>query len=241
MVKDRSFSRRRYIIAITLTVLVFFSGLMLGLVIENRRVSYIENLYQKQQVEFSSTQLQYLYLTSLNKKEGCSGSYRTFDLNLRQLDDSRIKLENYVKDNKINTENFESLKRQYAVEQLKYWLFAQQVKDVCNEEMVRVLYFYSTNKDCPKCADEEAILTYLKNRFDEKLLIFALDSQMAEEPMITILKKQYGVNTYPTIIVENKKLEGFVDKNELLANICPHYISNLTDCRELYEKQESQS
>src|SRR3989338_9946246 len=235
--KERIFSRRRYVIAVVLTILVFASGLMLGLVIENKRVSYLENLYQKQQIDFSSTQLQYLYLTTLNKKDLCGGYYRTFDVNLSQLDDARIKLVNYAINNKINKENFDSLKRQYTIEQLKYWLFAQQIKDTCGEEFARVLYFYSTNEECQRCADQEDVMKYLKKRFNEKLLIFALDSKMTEEPMITTLKREYSVSVYPTLIIENKKLEGFADKDLILANICPQYTSNITDCAGVYEKK----
>lgn len=235
----RQVTTKRYIIAGILTLLIFILGVLLGMVIEGKRISYIENLYQKQQVEFSSTQLQYAYLNALAEDEksgngegsdSCQNVFKKFDFNLKQLGEASDKLQSYAANNRISSEEFQLLKRQYTIELLRYWLFSKQVQDICGEDFVRVLYFFSDDKKCPQCADEQAVLTYLKNKFNQKILIFAIDESLTEEQMVKLLKLQYEIDAYPTLIIEDVKYEGFVSADEMLATICPLYEDYGADC-----------
>lgn len=73
-------------------------------------------------------------------------------------------------------------------------------------------------------------MTYLKKRLDDKLLIFALDSQYEDEPMIDILKTRYSVSIYPTLIIGDVKYEGYTAKDDILNEICAHYNGDIEDC-----------
>ncbi len=203
---------------------------MLGLIIEGARTSYLEEFNTKQGLDYNSLQLQYQFIDQLGQEKNCEAISKTFDNAVESLEDARVRLEGYNQDATLNKEDFDSLKREYTLAQLRYWLLARKTRDLCNMELSTILYFYSTEEKCPECEQQAFILTYLKKRFKDRLLNFALDGDYDKEPMIQILKKTYDINQFPTIVVNDEKFEGLTDKDTVLAEICKSYDPMLTDC-----------
>ncbi len=230
----RQISKKRYLIAGLLTFFIFTLGLLLGLIIENERVDYISSLYKQENVGLESSQLQFSYLETLNDKDMCPVVFELLDKNVKTSDNTRIKLENYNNDRTIKGEDFEILKKEYSLSLIRYWMLAKRAKDICNVDVVRVLYFYSDDEECPKCGDQATVLTYMKTKLKENLLVFALDSKFEEqEPMIGLLKRQYKINKYPTLIIEDDLIEGFIDKQNLIGELCDNYEGNHSACQEI--------
>lgn len=217
-------------LAALITIGIFVFGMMVGLVTEGKRLSTVQDLLQEQSAEFTSSQLQYSYVSTLNSQEACPAIYSIFYNNLKNLDTTANKLETYVKDSKINDNSFILLKRSYTIEQLKYWLLSKQARESCNEDVVRVLYFFSTDQECPDCEKQAFVLDYLKKAYGQKLLIFSLDANFEQEPMIQILKQQYHITSYPTLIVEYQKLEGFSSREDLQPILCGLFREPGPDC-----------
>ncbi|MBS3118759.1 hypothetical protein J4417_03715 [Candidatus Woesearchaeota archaeon] len=227
---QRKISKGKFIFAFLATCAIFALGLLLGLVIEGKRINYTNQAYQSHEVNFISSQLQYDYLLSLKDQTSCPTVYNGLDSNLFNLDKTREKIEIYSQDNKINQEEFELLKRQYTLEELRYWFLAGHVKEVCGKGMVRILYFYSDDETCPGCGEQGFVLNYLKKKFGQQLLIFSIDEKM-NEPLIELLKGQYNVVKYPTLIIEGAKADSdnFVAKDDLLKRIC-YYSEDRENC-----------
>ena len=204
--------------------------MMLGLLVEGKRISYVQDLLQEQSTEFASSQLQYSYASTLNTRDACPAIYRIFYGNLKNLDATAARLESYVKDSKINDASFAVLKRAYAIEQIRYWLLAKQARAVCNEDLARVIYFFSTDAECPDCAEQAFVLGFLKKIFGEKLLIFSIDATFEQEPMIGILKQQYNITRYPTLLIENMLYEEFSSRDDLKTTICGLFDKPVEAC-----------
>jgi len=226
----RELNKKRYFIAALLTLFIFILGIMLGLVIEGKRVQYIESVNRIEKLDYSSLQLQYAYIDQLSQEKNCDAVSKTFESSVKSLIETSGRLENYEQNANLNKEDLHTLKREYILAQLNYWLLAQRTKKICNNDMVAILYFYSTDKECPDCGEQAFILTYLKNEFKDKLLIFALDSTYTDEPMIEMLKDQYEISRYPTLIIENHAFEGFVSKDRIIEIICPMYKEDVDYC-----------
>jgi len=220
---QRKVSTQKYVMAAFITGGIFLLGLFLGLVIEGKRVNFVEDSFEDQNVEFSSSQLQYSYVSSLDTKEACPAIYDIFYTNLENLEITRLKLVRYIKDSKLNDDAFNLLKRKYMIEQLNYWLLSQQAKELCSENLVSVLYFYSDDKECPRCGDQEFVLNYLKSVLEQNVLIFALDAQFEQEPMVGILKSRYDITGFPTLIIGDDALTGFQDKDMLMETVCDKF------------------
>lgn len=217
---ERKIARNKYIVAAVITFGIFFLGMTLGMVVENKRVAMIQTEFNLEKVEFESSQLQYDYLNMIDSKGSCPALYESFDKNLEKLENTRIRLNNYIVDSKINSEEFNILKRQYMIEQLRYYLLANTAKNMCDDNIARIIYFYSTSENCPDCSDQEFVLSYLRQKYSGSLYIFALDETFTDEPMISVLKKQYNITKFPSLIVEENVFQGFSTKDQLESELC---------------------
>jgi len=219
----RNVSTEKYIIAAIITIGIFLFGLLLGLVMEGKRVIYIESLNRQQNLEYNSLQLQYAFMDQLSKEENCDAVSKTFEGNINNLESTRKRLEEFDEDSKMNKEEFNLLRREYFLAQVRYWLLAKRTQEVCDREIATTLYFYSNDQECPDCGKQAFVLNYLKKVFKDKLLIFSFDAQHENEPMITTLKHTYNITKYPTLIIEGDKFDSLMDKNTILKEICQYY------------------
>lgn len=229
----RNLSRDKYIIAGAITLGIFLLGLFLGLAIEGKRVNYIESVSRKQNLEFSSLQLQYAFIDQLSQEKNCQAVQKTFEQNINNLESTRIRLENFDRDATLNKNELDILKNEYTLAQIRYWLLAERTKKLCNTDIVNILYFFSDQKECPDCDKQAFVLTYLKKKFKDKLLIFSFDSKFESEAMIPLLKNTYSITKYPTIIIEGHPKEGFRDKDSVLREICGYYKEKTEDCAKI--------
>lgn len=219
----RKVSKSRYFLAFLITLIVFVLGLLLGLVIEGKRTQLIELQDQQQKLDFSSLQVQYQFIDLFGKENNCEALKKTFENSINNLEKSRGKLEAYLQASSLNKDKFNSLKREYTLAQINFWLLTKKTKDVCGLEHSIIFYFYGDETQCPKCGDQAFILTHLKNKFGTGLLNFVFDGQFADEPLISVLKGIYDVKQYPTLIINGKKFEGFTSQETILKEVCPTY------------------
>lgn len=226
----RDLSKDKYIIAGIITIGIFLLGLFLGLAIEGKRVNYIESMSRRQNLDFSSLQLQYNFIDQLSQEKNCLAVQKTFEQNINNLESTRIRLENFDRDATLNKNEFDLLKNEYLLAQIRYWMLAERTRKLCGADIVNILYFFSDEKECPECNKQAFVLTYLKKKFMDKLLIFSFDSKFESEPMIPLLKKTYNVTKYPTIVIEGKLKNGFIDKDTILKEICDYYQEKTEDC-----------
>ncbi|MBD3319299.1 hypothetical protein GF342_05315 [Candidatus Woesearchaeota archaeon] len=225
-------SRERYVMAGIITVIIFLLGFSIGLVVESKRIDFVQDELREQKIEYSSSQLQYNFLNTLETKDTCPALFESYYNSLLQLDKTRERLEMYIQDNTISDGSFSLLKREYTLEQIRYWMLSRQAKEVCDEHFVTLLYFYSDEDSCPQCNDQQTVLLYYKKLLGDKLLIFSFDSQFKEEPMIDVLRSRYSVSTYPTIVIEDETISNYSDMEQLKTLLCEAYGTRDTEMLE---------
>jgi hypothetical protein len=226
----RKTSKAKYIVAAFITLLIFLLGLFMGFVIEGKRTSLIENQANEQKVEFASLQLQYSYMDQLALEGNCEAVIKTFEQSINTLESSRIRLENFDQNAQINKQEFELLRRDYMLSQIRYWLLAKREREICKNDLVTVFYFYSTKEECPDCEQQAFILTYLKKLFGDKLLVFSFDGRFEKEPMIVVFKEIYNISTFPTVVVEDKTYSGVTEKEIILEEVCHQFKTQVKGC-----------
>ncbi len=227
----REISRNKYLIAFILTIAIFVIGLLLGLIISKEREDYLQTVISESSVGYESLQLQYSYATSQLGEKKCVTLTKTLEENTKILEESRTKLESYI-EQAARESDFNLLKRNYALSQIRYWLLAKQTKQVCSKDMALALFFYSNEEENDYGSRTMGVvLTDLKRSLKDKLLIFSLDYNFDQEPMINILKEAYNVTKTPTLIVEDKKIDGLIDRDELLKVICKSYKTKIEECK----------
>ncbi len=226
---DRKISKSKYILSFIITFLVFSLGLTLGVIIDNARLKSINIHSKEQEINYKSIQFQYLYLSSLQKEQdSCLVIHTALDNAVSDLGKSLDKFISYNKETQINSKEYELDGRNYLLDNLKYWLLAKEAKRRCNLDVVSILYFFSN--DCDKCPEQGVILTYFKNRFGDKLLVFPIDIFFEEdEGILRIIKNQFNITDIPTLVIEDKKHKGILNKDELGKIICDQF-QNKADC-----------
>jgi hypothetical protein len=228
MVELRPMSRRRYVMAGILTALIFSLGLLLGMVVEGQRVDFVQKQSNEQRLDISSLQIQYAFIDQLAQEMNCAALARSFDKNVHTLETTQAKLESYYDSASVKKEEFEFIRREYTLAQFNYWMFAKRYKDLCHANLTTVLFFYESK--CDRCDDQGFVLSYLKNIFKERLLNFAINGGDSTEPMVEIIKSTYDVHTYPTLVIDGEKTEGFVSRDILLQKICIALNSTINEC-----------
>ena len=218
--QNRSLSGRRYLFAAVLTLLIFSLGVMLGMVIEGKRVAVINEKANEQRLDFNSIQLQYEYINQLSLEKNCDALAKSFDNNVNTLEDTREKLESYHGQASVNKAEFDLIRREYTIAQFNYWLFAKKYKKLCNADIATILFFYDDEDKCNRCSDQGYILSYLKKTFGDRLLNFAIYGRYEDEPMVGIIKTAYGINEYPTLVIEDVAFDGFMAVDDVKEQVC---------------------
>lgn len=219
-------NKKRHFYALIFTILIFIIGLFFGYTFTKFGYSNIKKINEEQRIEYDSLQLQYLYMIELLETKNCPAAQKTLEKSISALEKARFKLEEYSRRDKSLT----SLKREYILAELRYWLLAKNTKKICEQDTVSILYFYLP-KECLECETQGEILTYLKEKLKEKLLVFSIDLSFEQEPMVSIFKEAYNLNKAPTIILEDEKYEGLVKQDKLLKEICYYYKEKPKACK----------
>ena len=220
----RNFNIKRHLTALIITALIFIVGILIGLNLTNERIKSTENFARIQKADYDSLQLQYLYL----QKGSCPVLEKTLEQNIQDLEAQRARLEDYVKDS--DAEEFKLIEREYTLSEIKYWLLAKQSKIDCGSDAVSVLYFYSDAEgQCKDCSAQGTILSFLKEQFKDRLLVFSIDVNV-EDPMLSILKKTKEVNDLPTLVIEEDSYSGLLEQEKLKTIICSHYKEPHSEC-----------
>ena len=213
----------RYILAAFITGLIFTLGLLAGLVVENERIGYVNNQFHENRVELNSAQVQYDILATIIDEESCSGVTESYYDSLSKLGQVQERLESYQQSQSRARNEFELLQREYVIEQTRYWLLAEKLISSCDQDIITILYFYGPEDECPSCSDQEIVLSYYKQLFKNKLLIFSFDGDQVAEPVVNILKNVYEIEQFPTLIVSSEKFDQYQDKDALGELLCDTY------------------
>ena len=215
----RNISIDKYVVAGIITLLIFALGLTLGFILEDRRYNIVEEINMEQEVKYLSLQMQYLYLNSFSNYDNCPILATTLKESIEDLSDSLSEVIAYQEEEDLTDSRKQLVMQRYILDNLRYWLLAKESKQKCDLDIVPILYFYST--DCPSCPNQGTILSYFKNLFGEKVLIFPINLDLREEePMVEIMMGQFNITKFPTTIIDNKKYEGVVKKEQMQNIIC---------------------
>lgn len=220
----RKISTADYVIAGIITVLVFSLGISLGIIIDTARYKSTEERIRVQELDYKSLQFQSLYLSHLEKGKSCPVLQAALKSAISDLSKSLEQIEGYEENSNLRKDDVNFLKRRYLLDNLRYWLLARETKKLCGLNIVSVLYFYID--DCKECPAQGVLLSHYKRVYGDRLLVFPIDSSIEDEPMLSILQGQFNISAYPTIIIENYKVEGRTSKEELGDLLCRY----LTDC-----------
>jgi len=239
IVQNQPQKRKTYIIlfAILASIILYLSGVFSGLyankLIKEATEKDIEIL-KKETAEdlevlqnyihfldnnLKNMQLEETFSDTLTEENMCTFSIISLNELFNQISYywSRLpfRIEEYEKYNELS-EEYKLLKRQYAHLSIRTWILAKNQYERCNANLVHGLYFYSA--DCENCIEQGEELDELNKQVRAKgkdIVMFPIDFYL-NETIVKNLKKYYGINTTPAIIVNDKVFQGRLFNSEEL-------------------------
>ncbi len=234
---ERKTSVKKYLLAFFLTLLVFSGGIVVGIVLENVRLSSAEQITLREKVNLRSLQLQHDYIGS--GITDCKTLHTILENNINELGKKVGIIIEYEKKSVFSQEEFNLQLQDYFLTEIQFYLLARKIDQKCPQDNVKILYFYNENKD----DTQGNILNYMKKRFGSKLLVFSLDSGFTQEPMIGTLLTYYNITQFPAVVIEEKTFQGLRNSDQLMKDICREFKKMETDmpkdCASYYASSQS--
>lgn len=197
-----------YVAAFLIATFIFGTGVYLGIVVEQEAAKSIRSSIEASMQRITEAQL----IMLLEESPSFCPVYeeelgKAFD----ETDALGQELEYLEKQKKVYDPE---LKKKYFALELRNYLMAKKVREMCGGNFSLVLYFYSG--DCDSCEEQGRELTKARERSGGGLKVFSFDGA-GESNIVKALKKEHYVSTYPTLIInEEHKLTGFRNAEQIL-------------------------
>ena len=207
-----------YIISGIITAGILFLGILFGVSFSKGKVDSLQSELDKLKMSQEDLNLEFAMIAT-TKNQSCS----LISYGLDKVIDNAAKLGErvsiYETGEKIKDERFSLLKDDYTLTLIRYWFYLDRMKQECNKtNFVTILYFYS-NQKCNDCSGQGIVLNFIKQKYLQDVMIFAIDSD-SQLNVVDLLKKTYQVQTVPTIVIDGKKNDGFVSVEQLENILC---------------------
>jgi hypothetical protein len=200
-----------YALAAIITLVVFSLGVGIGYMISNEKYSLITGDMENFQMQQKDIEIEFMLSNSLG-----SNSCDTLKYEIEKTSNQSTTLGerlSYYDNEIIKNPEFASLKKNYMMNLIQFWSYWELFKKNCNSTVNTVLYFYSI-KDCGDCQAQGFVLSYLKEKYPQDIMVFSLDKN-EDLYSLNLLKSIYNVTKAPTLVINNKKYEGLMDTNQL--------------------------
>jgi hypothetical protein len=227
MVMRKQLDKRILITALIITTMIFVSGVIVGINLNQQKVDIIYSSLIDVNRELENFQIETLFFKTFGENATCPLLNSRLSYINKQTNDLGNKLELYRGNTKEKDDTYIKLRSEYTRITITYWLLAKEMRESChNTDYITTVYFFSEN--CADCDSQSFILTYYKEILGDKLLNFAIDTTYPE-PSLEVLKNYYNINEYPTLVIEDNKYVGLVDKEKMRLIFCSHF-GNLSIC-----------
>lgn len=203
----------KYIYSLIITVAVFVTAIFISNFFSNRRVDNVKGMQENIAINILSIETQF----DLLKEVPCAN----LDSNILSDEISKIgdRL-SYIESSRGGDDvEVIYLKKYYSLMEIKDYLLTKRLAEKCaNKKIAYVIYIYSNNKDCDSCRKQSLVLTALREKYPD-LRVYTFDYDL-DLSAIETLKKAYKVpESFPIIIVDDKVMSGYMDKDALDAKL----------------------
>ncbi len=192
---------RKYLLTLTITLIIFLTALFLNNYFDNKRIENIQGIQNSISTDIASSEIQFSLLGEFSCKT-VDDSILSPELN--SLAD-RLR---YGEANIGNTNsNIIQLKKDYSLLELKDYLLMKQISARCKKPSASLIYFYS-DKECPDCIRESYVLNALRDQYPE-LRIYSFDYGLDLGAVKTLININKLSGELPALIIDEKVYYGF--------------------------------
>lgn len=223
---------KRYLISFIITAIFFVAAFFLSNQLAEKKVDQVRIIQDKISTDILSTETRFILLGSSSCEH--IKSNQEFETSLTaELSEMARRVKFMESQLGYDDERVLLIKNQYSLFQIKDYLLHRQIADRCGEEITTVLSFH--NLTCSDCKEQSIVLDEIHNKYPA-VRIYWLDTD-SNTPAVETLISMFDIKTTPTVIIGEKKYEGF-QSIEKLSEIFENIEKLRQKSTELKEKQK---
>jgi hypothetical protein len=197
---------KTYFQAAVFALLVFLIGVMIGIWLDNYRLSDIRSSLSEADINWNDARLLDSYFKVLGK------NYCNTSLQQNLAYNDKIYAEGKDIENKIENNGFvftpdiEQEWRRYNLLQVQFWLNSLDLKNECNFTYHNVIYLSRMEDKKNGNVDEKVqslVMLELKNRCGNKIMLIPLSTDV-NLIVVDSMVKQFKITKYPAVVVDEK-------------------------------------
>jgi hypothetical protein len=208
-------SKEKYFTALVFTSFVFLIGIIIGSHVTSSR---IEELQANLQEDLLITQGFELELAVLQKNNESLCDY--IKVRMPEIAKEKVELGRKFDVGDIPESRANILEEQFVISATNFWLFSEIQEEQCGIKQPKILFF-ADNSELSR--QQGKVLDFLVFKTNESLLVFTFNIELFDKPLFKVLKNIYNVEGLPAIIINDKKYEGLVSRDELTEILCSSY------------------
>ncbi len=210
--ENKKINSKKYLYSFLITSIIFATAIYFSNYFNQKKLDEVRNIQSKIAIDIMSSETQF----SLLEETLCK------DLGTETLSTELGDLENRLSytENQRGADDAEviNLKRYYSLLEIKDYLLMNKISDKCKKTPLSIIYFYSTNRECPDCEKEGFVLTRLRQTYPD-LRIYSFDYNLDLSAIKTLLSIYKVKNELPALIIKDKTYYGFQSIEDLEKNV----------------------
>ncbi len=190
--------------ALVMALIIFWTGIILGVLFENSRINKIEEFYKQSETDILDIQLASDILNAYNFD--CNFAlYESISFADRIYEEAKT-LEKYDASNKI-TEDMINLHKRYDLLRTILWRNTIMLQEKCPKKVNVVVYLYeyvnpSINTQAKQIALSKVLLDLKKKHGDKIILIpIAYDTNVKS---LSLFREEFSLDKFPVIFINQK-------------------------------------
>lgn len=208
---ERKVSVPLYAGAFLISLMVFLIGVYVGSLLDNSSLEDISGDLSRMSQRVSSVQL--LLLMEGNSSSFCpvyASELSSIDMEMEIMGHKL----SFLEEEKGVTDV--ALKKQYFTVEAESYLLSKKVQELCGDDDVLLMYFYS-NTQCPDCTQQGYDILAARDDLKEENIsvkIYSYDGTLGS-PVVDAFRHRYVITTYPSLVINSKTYLGSWSMDEL--------------------------
>lgn len=199
--------------AAVLTAILFAISIYVGYRIESDAYAKTEARIAELEEGIESSLLFSMFLRTHNQSSICTvlreqldeTAQRTYNL-YGELEESR---------STSVFRGYEQLRKKYFLANMRFYLMLREYSQACNDySLLPILFFYSAYNECPSCVAQGRVLDSVRAECPNAR-VYAFPADVEEIAMIRTFKSYYGINATPSLVINDRKYESLLSREEI--------------------------
>ncbi|MEX0919453.1 MAG: thioredoxin family protein [Parcubacteria group bacterium] len=199
---------KKYLIAFLITALIFSTALFLSSFLSDSKLASVREIENRVALDILSSETQFALLEETSCRDIGPGF---LSKELGTLGERLAYAENQTG---FNSSDLDYLRRSYFLLEIKDYLLMKRLTEKCGTETAFILYFYSSENDCPDCEKMGYVLTALRDKYPD-LRVYSFDYNFDLEAIKTLVSIYKVEPNLPALIINNEPYYGFRTVAEL--------------------------